>query len=279
MRDLLTKVSSNPALTAETTVQLPRGTAGQDIFLAPNNTLLAVGTSGRLLQLDPLNPSALPPLLGAGNAANWSIDGAFILGELISLYGTNLGPAVPVVAVPDISNPLSPRYPETLGGFQVAVNGLSAQLLYVSANQINLVLPALVSSPIDVTISTLGFTAGPMTIGASSAVATPGIFRNSDGSAAALNQDGTLNTSGNPARVGDIISLWGTGIIPSDFNQVTVMADSGTFPVRYAGPAPGLVSGVFQINTEISGTLYGRVPVALSIRDITSPAVTVFVTP
>ena len=38
-----------------------------------------------------------------------------------------------------------------------------------------------------------------------------GIFSNPDGSWAAVNQDGTINSSSNPAKAGTIVSIWGTG--------------------------------------------------------------------
>ncbi len=91
-----------------------------------------------------------------------------------------------------------------------------------------------------------------------------------NGSAAALNQDGTLNSQQNPAKPGSTIALFGTGgwqtVPPSVAGAVTPL---GLFPLaitpqveivsspiitlnlEWAGTAPGLVSGVTQINVEL----------------------------
>jgi uncharacterized protein (TIGR03437 family) len=88
------------------------------------------------------------------------------------------------------------------------------------------------------------------------------------GQAAALNQDGSINSIDNPAPRGSIVVLYGTGagvtVPPSTDDALAPLAD---FPepaepiqvlfnrayteVLYAGPAPGLVNGVVQINMRI----------------------------
>ena len=90
-----------------------------------------------------------------------------------------------------------------------------------------------------------------------------GIFLNPDGSAAAINQDGTLNSATNPAKGGTIVSVWGTGFGNAAVNvdgAVTTFANnwcSQCFvslvtneiePVAYAGTAPGLIDGLMQVN-------------------------------
>lgn len=97
----------------------------------------------------------------------------------------------------------------------------------------------------------------------------PQVFGNSNGFAAALNQDGTVNSADNPAMAGSIVTIWATaaGTFSNTNGQVAAAADSccscgitdahGTVAqVLYAGAAPGLVNGVTQINFQIPVTDY-----------------------
>jgi uncharacterized protein (TIGR03437 family) len=91
------------------------------------------------------------------------------------------------------------------------------------------------------------------------------------GRAAALNQDGTINSPENPAPVGSILTLYATGVgsmqpaIP-DGQVVTAANARPALPVQvyfggakpeilYAGPAPGIVAGVLQINLRVPNVL------------------------
>jgi uncharacterized protein (TIGR03437 family) len=86
--------------------------------------------------------------------------------------------------------------------------------------------------------------------------------------AVALNQDGTPNSPQNPAQPGSVVTLFGTGggqtVPPSVAGQVTPpglrplvstpqvqIVDGPILSVKYAGAAPGLVSGVTQINIKL----------------------------
>src|SRR6185295_10583662 len=80
--------------------------------------------------------------------------------------------------------------------------------------------------------------------------------------AAALNQDGTINSPDHPAKPGSTIVLFGTGggqtDPPSDAGEVTPLAlrrlghdlrvqiqlGAALLKVEYAGAAPGLIAGV-----------------------------------
>lgn len=97
------------------------------------------------------------------------------------------------------------------------------------------------------------------------------VFRLDDmprGQAAALNEDGTVNSPRNPAKAGSRVALFGTGggatIPPSVAGEVTpleirvlenvqtvTIADGPPLTVEFAGAAPGLVAGVTQINVKL----------------------------
>jgi uncharacterized protein (TIGR03437 family) len=154
--------------------------------------------------------------------------------------------------------------PTTLAGVQVNIGGSPAPLLYVSDTQINAVVPLGLTSPSTVKLSVTrdGVPLSDFRV-VVDAVA-PQIFRNADGSAAALNQDGTINSASQPAAPGSIVSIWatGTGVFSGVDGQKVTSASLficscaigigvDSLIVSYAGTAPGLVTGVTQINFQI----------------------------
>ena len=96
-----------------------------------------------------------------------------------------------------------------------------------------------------------------------------GLFTRGQGGGPVLAQ----NSLTKPARPGDFVTLWGTGLGPARPDQVSVLLGGQAFPVSYAGPAPGL-PGTDQINfqvpddTDIPFGCY--VAVALRVEDYTS---------
>ena len=90
------------------------------------------------------------------------------------------------------------------------INGIAAPLDYVSPTQINAQVPyEIAPGTAQLTIESNGTTAGPAGLTIQSA--TPGIFGDAGGRAAAINQDGTVNLPGNPAPAGSFISVYLTG--------------------------------------------------------------------
>jgi uncharacterized protein (TIGR03437 family) len=105
--------------------------------------------------------------------------------------------------------------------------------------------------------------------------------------AAALNQDGTVNSPDNPAARGSVVSLFATGLgpfVPALFdNAWSPIAPPWTslatpisaatvgstltpirMPVLWAGPAPGESPGVYQINVQIpEDALAGTPPIVI----------------
>jgi uncharacterized protein (TIGR03437 family) len=100
----------------------------------------------------------------------------------------------------------------------------------------------------------------------------PQVFTNSTGAALAANQDGSVNTSANPASAGSIVTIWmtGGGAAPaSSDDTVNSALDSNPYPVSvlaananqgssslnvsYSGDAPGSRSGVMQVNFQLPG--------------------------
>ena len=153
-------------------------------------------------------------------------------------------------------------FPTTLAGVQVLVNGAAIPLLYVSASQINAEIPAPLYDT-DALVRILNGSATLPDFRASVDDSIVGIFQSADGSVAAINQDGTLNSPTNPAKAGTYVAIWTTGFSrsggPSVTGQIATAADNwcsycqisvgtATETVAYAGTAPGLIDGLMQVN-------------------------------
>jgi uncharacterized protein (TIGR03437 family) len=90
---------------------------------------------------------------------------------------------------------------------------------------------------------------------------------------AVINQDGTLNDLGTPARRGDVLTVYctnlGTVQAQGDLfvatNPVTAVLNTTELPVQYAGLTPGFV-GLYQVNVPIPGATVPGANLALAIK-------------
>src|SRR5208283_2077423 len=137
------------------------GATGQDVFsvsVSPSNlaaggyqgTVLVQGTgtaSGTATISVVLTVTApFPTITSVLNAATFQ-SGPVAPGELVSLFGTAMGPPTPLELTVD---PITGKVETSLGNVQVLFNGYAAPLTYVTATQINCVVPyelAQLSSP------------------------------------------------------------------------------------------------------------------------------------
>ncbi len=228
--------------------RFPNDTAVASLAIDAAGVLHLAGSSGLVSTLSPARPLG-PRVFGIANAAFGPARGQIAPGEVISIYGPHIGPAVPLTAVADAAGFL----PTSLGGVQVTMNGTSIPLLYVSDSQINAVAPLYLSGPAEVRVGVAA------TFTAAVVAAAPEIFQ------VAINQDGTVNSETHPAKAGSIVSIWatGTGAPPFDATMqdgriASVARDFECcqvygfqpLPVFYAGSAPGTVNGVVQINFQ-----------------------------
>jgi uncharacterized protein (TIGR03437 family) len=150
---------------------------------------------------------------------------------------------------------------------------------------------------IQVIIDVDGVISAPVTVPlAASAFGLSTADASGSGQGAIFNQDGTYNSHSNPAARGSIVTLFGTGegvttpalpdgalVISTPYSTtqapVAVKFGGQTAEIEYAGAAPFLPTGVFQINATIpSGVTPGDVPITVSIGGIsTTKTVTVAV--
>ncbi len=154
------------------------------------------------------------PGLGAINAASFLAPNALAPGMIAALFSQgNPGQFGGQVHLPPAGVlPL----PKQLNGIQVLFNGSPVPLFYADPNQINFEVPMGApqsgSADLQVVQTAGGRVLGDTTV--AMVAADPGIFSltgNGIGTAAAINQDGTINGPTNPAIAGQIIQIFGTG--------------------------------------------------------------------
>ncbi len=207
-------------------------------------------------------------------------------GEIVDIFGNGIGPAEPVSA-PAVSAGL----PIALGGVEVLFDGYPAPLLSAGPNQIRAIVPyetVNYTARVDVQVLSDHIAVGPFTTKIAPQV--PSIFTlngTPEGQALMINQDGTLNSAGNPAPQGSTVTVYATGLGNTDpplatgaiataaaplalASKLTIIAAyvSPSQPgpqITYAGAAPGFAAGLVQINFKLpdSGPA-GWVPLNLS---------------
>ncbi len=192
-------------------------------------------------------------------------------GEIVTLFGTNLPP-----------NPV------------VTFDGIITPILYTDASQINAVVPFEVNPPL--TVLTVQGVAG---YNVPVFPSWPGLFTangSGNGQVAALNEDGTINSSSNPAVAGSFVTVYMTGAgammpslsdgqpgplvppFPAPVLNVTATIggvagfDGPPAPVVRAFQAPGAAAGLVEVVLQIpAGTAGGDVPLRIKVGDYQSP--------
>ncbi len=79
----------------------------------------------------------LPTINSVVNAASF-LKGAVSPGEIVTLFGTAMGPATAAYATID---PSTGKLATTIGGVQVLFNGIPAPMIYASATQVSAIVP------------------------------------------------------------------------------------------------------------------------------------------
>lgn len=251
-------------------------TAAAGLSIDASGTVHTAGWSGIVSSFAPTSAPGLttaPLIFGVVNSAGGALAGRAAPGELISIYGLNLGPASGTSAQLNSSGYI----PTTLAGVQMTINGTLAPLLYVSATQINAVAPIELTAGATVTLRVVTNNVAAPDFRVVVDSADPEVFLNTSGTSAALNQDGTVNSASNPVAPGSYVTVWatGTGITSGGDGEIAQSAQSScacfvsealiangtgmpgeTIPVpalnvTYAGASPGLVNGVVQINFQL----------------------------
>jgi uncharacterized protein (TIGR03437 family) len=224
---------------------------------------------------------------GASSAAPGLPNASIAQGSIFTVYGTNLGPALgPGKGAQQAAYPLN----KNLGGIsiKVTVGGTTVEAYptYVEAGQVQAILPS--NTPVGtgtITITYNGATsvATPITV-VKSSFGTVAVNGQGYGPAVVTDANYQLITLTNPAKPGQTVILWGTGLGPAkttnDDFQPPVGGDLGLSPQIYLGGKvitplyagrAGCCSGEDQINFTIPAGVEGcNVPLAVRIGDVVS---------
>ncbi|MFO0368028.1 MAG: serine hydrolase [Acidobacteriota bacterium] len=214
-------------------------------------------------------------LAGVVHAASF-LGGPIAPGQIITIFGEMLGGEFTAARV------LNGRLTNELNGTRVLFDGRPAPLIYTSSRQVSAVVPFGLSgqSSTRLELEYNGIRGDPLTIPVTTAV--PSFF--------------TANASG----VGPVAAvvfpevriavLYATGEgllsplpldgeimldpLPRPALPVKVWLANREVPILYAGPAPGLVAGLLQINIQIPADLPDQspLPVVLEAGSTRSPA-------
>ncbi len=211
------------------------------------------------------------------NAASFA-PGPVAPGEIVSLMGDGIGSQQPLQI--DMSSGAASTQ---LGGIQVLFNGIPAPILFAGPNQINAQAPYGIAGVASVQIEVVAQGVTRAKTSAAVSAASPAIFTfgGGAGQAAALNEDGTLNSPANPAPRGSIVTLFATGEgvriapvaegipapwpAPAPVLPVEVHVGDYAADIVYAGAAPGLI-GVLQINARVPSGYAPSGPLTVTLQ-------------
>lgn len=205
-----------------------------------------------------VTPRVFPPTISDGGVVNAaSFDPKLSPGGYASIFGANLSDSKVVASLP---------YPTNVAGVQVLINGSPAPVQYVSAGQVNFLLPYDVKAgagTVQVVRNGLAGNTAAVTI---TAVA-PGVFANGN-LGIVTDSAGGLVTAGNPIIAGTPYVLWLTGLGRTDcptlqagvapnticnaLVQPQLVIDGKTAQIYYAGLSPQF-PGLYQINFVVPG--------------------------
>jgi uncharacterized protein (TIGR03437 family) len=197
------------------------------------------------------------------NAA--SIDGAGTVapGEMLSVFGLNMGPATGVSAP-------AGALPTNLGGTTVTFNGTPAPIAYASNLRVDVQAPFSLTPGATAAVQVNNGGQASNTASLSVVAAVPGVYTNSiDGAGPAVvtNQDGSANSILNPAAKGSVIVVYASGLgtvspgltegaVPPVSPLSNVVGTVGAYidglpaTVLFAGAAPGF-PGLYQLNVQV----------------------------
>ena len=233
-----------------------------------------------------------PPVVVAGvaNSASYT-SGPIAPGELVTIAGSMLGPSQGVAGAVD---PSTGKMVTQLGGASVTFNGVAAPLLYVSATQVNAIVPYEVAGCTQAMLQVQFQGASSPGTPLPCAIAAPGLFTLSatgSGQAAAANQDGALNGPSSPAAAGSYMTMYftgggktnppgvtgsitGTSVLKWLTQTATVTVGGVAATIAFDGAAPTFIDGFLQLNIQLSpNTPSGNAqPVVVTVGNVSSQA-------
>jgi uncharacterized protein (TIGR03437 family) len=239
---------------------------------------------------DWIDVCGVPPVLSVGgitNAASFA-SGPLSPGEIVSLYGSGMGPQAPAGLTINGFGLVDTQ----LAGSRILFDGIPAPLTYTSSGQVNAVVPYATAGRLStqVRVEYLGQPSTPASFAIAST--SPGIFKLGDAGGGVgiwvVNQDNTLNSPASPATAGSIVVFYATGAGQTNPPGVDGSVATAPFPVPvqkvsvtiggvqanllYQGAAPFEIAGLLQVNAVIplGLTPSDTVPLVLTIGNASS---------
>jgi uncharacterized protein (TIGR03437 family) len=168
---------------------------------------------------------------------------------IVSLFGTNLSWNTVALQATDLTNG---QMPTALGGVQVFVATYPAPLYYVSATQVNLLIPSnLRPGVMNLWLARDG-AAGPV-VQITVNTAAPALFQAPAGVAVATHVDGSLISAAAPASANEVIILYATGlgwVYPAGLNWAYAAAAGWTPQAGVACTEDGAQDGVLPVAAQ-----------------------------
>jgi uncharacterized protein (TIGR03437 family) len=273
----------------------PHGAVGRQIAVDKSGGIVVLGARGSFLVSA---AEGSPSIVGMSNFGSGTLSSAISSGEVLSLYGYGLGPAIPLAG--KVSGGI---VASSLDGYQVLFNGVPAPLLSFGWNQIDCIVPAALGPSPTVQVRVIT-PQGTFTWGTLFEERFEPQIVQANGFALALNQDGTVNSASNPAVANSVVTVWATGIAPvlnltrvdgeivppsqlapTDLPVSVSTIQTGVsvpLAVLYAGDAPNQVWGISQINFRLPASLAASLTVAsitLQIGTFSSNPTGIYVKP
>ena len=182
----------------------------------------------------------MPAIASGGVSGSWApAAGPVAPGSLLTIYGSGFAVAR--------NQPQSLPLPTAAAATTVSIDSIPAPILYASPGQMNVQVPYEVSPGAAVAVVNNGCGASAPVI-FQVAQAAPYALQSGAG-AVAFNQDGSLNSSANPAPSGSVITVYLTGIGPVSPAVATGAGAPGTqlswATLPYSATIGGWNSGVY----------------------------------
>jgi uncharacterized protein (TIGR03437 family) len=185
---------------------------------------------------------------GLASASPFPQDVGIAPGKVIRLEGRGIGPAAITLGL--VRNGV---VQDSVAGVRVLFDQIAAPLLYVSATEIECLVPFELADRAQTTMQVISNGV------ASNAVPAP-VQKQAPEVLALFNADFTPNSASNPAQLGDTMTLYLTGAgqtspvttdgqvysapLPMPASTITI----GNLPVVFLDAADGLAGGIFQVN-------------------------------
>jgi uncharacterized protein (TIGR03437 family) len=224
-----------------------------------------------------------PAIAKVLNAAGYQ-EGGIAPGELVTLFGSGLAPAgLAGLALDDAGSVAT-----ALNGVEVRFNGISAPMVFTTPGQLAAAVPYELNGASTAAVQVVWDGQASNTVQVPVVATVPGIFTadaSGTGPAAAASVPGfvTLYLTGEgqtapPGVTGKVTTVSATPpLTPAPLLPLSVVLGGQPADYQFAGEAPGIVSGVLQLNVAVpKGLAPGTYPITVTIGGRqTQPGVTV----